>query len=178
VNDPPWLAPLSDRALSEHAPEQSVLLSGILAGPDNERGQALMVSARSSNPDLIPHPTLDYVSPEGRGTLILAPARKATGTATISVMVRDDGGVEHGAVDTVTRSFTVEVLPTIQLTIQRNGDVVTLSWPLAAKDFVLESTSDLSTWTPVAETIPVIDNSFVLRLVPAGDRRFYRLSKK
>ena len=107
VNDPPTLDPVSDLTVWEDTAPLVVNLTGISTGPANERLQTLTVTATSDNPALIPHPTVNYVSPNPTGTITLAPAPNGFGTARITVTVQDNGG---GA-DTLTRTFTVTVLP-------------------------------------------------------------------
>ena len=60
VNQPPTLNAISDLTISEAAGLQTVNLSGITAGPANESGQTLTVTATSGNPSLIPDPTVNY----------------------------------------------------------------------------------------------------------------------
>jgi hypothetical protein len=72
--------------------------------------QALKVTATSDNPGLIPNPTLIYTSPNAVGTLNYQPIVGVTGKATITVTVKDDGGVLNGGQDTVIQRFLVEVV--------------------------------------------------------------------
>ena len=106
INDAPTLAALSNRTILEDAAQQTVTLSGIGTGADNEF-DTLVVSATSSNPGLIPNPTIVYSSPNATGTLRYTPVADGFGTAVISVVV-NDGGAENS---TVTRTFTVTVDP-------------------------------------------------------------------
>jgi Bacterial Ig domain/GEVED domain/Dockerin type I domain len=103
VNDLPTLAALTDLNLSEDAPEQTVNLGGISSGAANEP-QTLVVTATSSNPGLIPNPTVTYTSPGLTGTLKFTPVTNLSGSATITVVV-DDGSA------TITRTFVVAVSP-------------------------------------------------------------------
>jgi hypothetical protein len=79
-------------------------LSGIGSGSANET-QTLSVTAISSNPGLIPIPTVNYTSPNTTGKLTFKPVLYNYGTATISVTVNDAQSQNN----TVTRSFTVTV---------------------------------------------------------------------
>ena len=73
VNDPPTLAQISNpAAILEDAPQQTVTLSGISAGPANEANQALSVSALSSNPAVIANPVVTYASPGDTGSLTIS----------------------------------------------------------------------------------------------------------
>jgi len=104
VNDVPTLNALSNVSLNANAGQQTVALGGIGSGAANE-SQSLAVTATSSNPGLIPNPTVTYTSPGTTGSLRFTPVANATGTATISVTVRD-GQAQNNL---VTRSFTVTV---------------------------------------------------------------------
>ena len=53
-----------------------------------DSGQALTVTAVSSNPGLIPNPTVSYTSPGTTGSLRFTPVANASGTATILEVAR------------------------------------------------------------------------------------------
>jgi hypothetical protein len=120
VNTQPTLDPIPNLTISENSASQTVNLTGISSGAPNEI-QTLSIAALSSNPGLIPNPTITYSSPSTTGSLSLAPAVNAYGSATISVTV-DDGGASN---NTVVRSFTVTVSPVnVPPTIDPIGDLV------------------------------------------------------
>src|SRR5260221_12477726 len=79
-------------------------LTGGSAGSGGEM-QTLTVTAPSSNPGLIPNPTVTYTSPNAAGSLSYTPVANASGSAIITVTVTDDGG---GA-NNFSRTFTVNV---------------------------------------------------------------------
>jgi hypothetical protein len=106
INDLPTLDPLNNLTINEDSGVQSVNLTGINSGAANE-SQNLTVTATSSNPALIPNPTVNYISPNGNGTLSLSPAPDGSGIANITVSV-DDGG---GSNNIVSRTFVVTVNP-------------------------------------------------------------------
>src|SRR6185369_17212109 len=68
-------------------------------------------TATSSNPSLVPAPTINYSNPNSTGTLAFAPMANQFGTATISVIVKDNGGTANGGIDSLTNSFSVTVVP-------------------------------------------------------------------
>ena len=134
VNDTPTLNSLSNLIISQNSPPQSVPLLGITFGASNEN-QVLTVTATSSNPDLIPNPTVTYATANLSGSLTLTSAPNAIGTATITVLV-DDGESKDNL---VVRSFTVTVIganaaPTItdfpDRTISMNGIVSGVSFTI------------------------------------------------
>jgi hypothetical protein len=110
VNDAPTLAAIAPASVSGDAGPQVVNLTGIAAGPGNEV-QALTITASSSNPGLIPDPVIAYASPEATARLNYESVANGNGTATITVVVRDDGGTENGGGDSVSNSFVVSVGP-------------------------------------------------------------------
>ena len=113
VNDPPTLDAIANPApIQEDAPQQTVNLTGITAGP--QETQALEVTVLSSNTGLIPNPTVSYTSPNTTGTLAYTPVANQSGTAVVTVTVKDAGldGVLGTADDgSISRSFTVTVTP-------------------------------------------------------------------
>jgi Cadherin-like/Bacterial Ig domain len=111
VNDRPTLSAISDVTITENSPAQLVALAGITVGPANEVGQVLTVTAISSRPDIIPNPTVIYTSAQSTGVLSFTPVTNMSGTATILVSVRDDGGTANGGQNTFSRTFTVTVTP-------------------------------------------------------------------
>jgi len=110
VNQSPTLNALANMTVNEGAGQQLVNLSGISSGASNEV-QTLTVTAASSNPSLIPNPTVTYTSPNGTGTIAFTPVTGAGGSANITVTVNDGGASSN----TVARTFAVTVnrLPTI-----------------------------------------------------------------
>jgi hypothetical protein len=66
------------------------------------------------------------------------------------------------------------------LKISRSGENVTLSWPIEAADYILESTTSLPavSWTTVTNTPTVTANERVVQLPIRGDAAFFRLRKQ
>ena len=97
---------------AQDANAQTVNLAGISAG--GGESQTLTVTATSDNTGLIPNPTVTYSSPNATGSLSFTPVANASGTATITVTVMDNGGTANGGVNTFSQSFTVTVNPVNQ----------------------------------------------------------------
>jgi hypothetical protein len=104
VNDAPTLSPLLPLSLSEDPGQQTVNLTGISSGHANE-SQTLSVTASSSNPSIVPNPTVSYTSPNTTGTLAFTPMANANGSSVITVTVNDGQSVNAS----ITRTFTVTV---------------------------------------------------------------------
>ena len=80
VNQPPTLNVIPNpAAILENSPTQNILLGGITAGPG--QSEIVTVSATSSNPALIPNPTINYTTPSQVGTLSYTPVPFTSGTA-------------------------------------------------------------------------------------------------
>src|SRR5207249_2671229 len=81
--------------------------TNLSAGPANESGQTLSFTVTTSNPALFAvQPTIS-----ASGVLTFTPAANAFGTATITVVLKDNGGTANGGVDTFTQTFTITVNP-------------------------------------------------------------------
>ncbi len=104
VNDAPTLNPLTTLNILENATAQSVSLTGIGTGNANEI-QTLSVTASSSDPSVVPNPSVSYTSPNTTGSLSFTPVANANGSAVITVTVNDG----QAANNTVTQTFTVTV---------------------------------------------------------------------
>ena len=108
ANDAPSFALGRDQIVAENSGAQSVaaFASDIKAGPANESAQALKFVVTNSNNALF------GVQPAigADGTLTYTVAPDAAGSATIEVALHDDGGVDHGGLDTSSvRTFAVTV---------------------------------------------------------------------
>jgi len=156
VNDAPTVGAMADLFLNNNSPTQLIPLSGISAGPGEN--QDLVVTASSSNPDLIPAPVVGYTSPATIGTLSLTPAANSTGTAVITVLV-SDGQPENGTAST---SFTVTVQSVAPaLTLDPIADVtVQESAPQQTVDLSGISTSEGTTDTSTSSSLrPWLQNT-------------------
>jgi len=118
MNQSPTLNPISNLVIIQNSTvtkqgtgasqtmSQTVALTGITSSTANQQ-QPLTIKATSSNRVFIPNPSVNYISPNTTGTPTFTPAANVTGTAIITVVVNDDAANNN----TVTRSFTVTVLP-------------------------------------------------------------------
>ena len=98
VNDAPSFTGGANRSVRQDAGAQTVVdwATAISAGPADESAQTLTFLVSNSNNALFS--AQPVVSPTG--TLTFAPAAGATGVATVTVLLRDNGGVADGGVDT------------------------------------------------------------------------------
>jgi len=100
-----------DQTLLEDAGAQSVTgwATGLSrGGGSDEAGQSLSFQVTNNNNGLFSvQPTID-----ASGRLTYTPAANATGTATVSVRVRDSGGTANGGIDTsAIQTFLISVTP-------------------------------------------------------------------
>ncbi|MCF7765025.1 MAG: hypothetical protein K9N62_15260 [Verrucomicrobia bacterium] len=114
VNDAPTLDAIPDPlAVDEDAGLRTIALTGISAG--GAETQEIRISASSSNPNLIPEPTVSHTGPNSTGSLSYTPVRDQSGTAVVTVKVMDaglDGDLNSSGDNlSVSRTFTVTVNP-------------------------------------------------------------------
>ena len=109
LNNAPTLDALGNVNINEDAALQTVNLAGITSGPSYESSQTLTVTATSSNPALVPNPTVSYTSANTTGSISFTPVPDANGSVLITVTVKDNGGTANGGIDTFVRTFTVTV---------------------------------------------------------------------
>ncbi|HVK12983.1 MAG TPA: Ig-like domain-containing protein, partial [Gemmataceae bacterium] len=111
VNDAPTMDAVADFSINEDAPQQTVSLTGIgPGGGADEAGQTLTVTATSSDPAVIPNPTITSTGAT-TADLKFTPVANAYGTVTITVRVNDGSGTANGGAEEVVRTFTVTVNP-------------------------------------------------------------------
>jgi protocatechuate 3,4-dioxygenase beta subunit len=109
---PPNVAPSfvagANQVVAEDAGSQSVArwANGITAGPASEAGQIVNFVVTNDNPGLfIVQPTIS-----ANGTLTFTSAPDAFGTSIVTVVLHDNGGTDHGGIDTSSpQLFTITV---------------------------------------------------------------------
>jgi len=131
-NDAPTITQAPYLAVKVNSGPQTVPLYGIIPGDSDDAGQSVTISALSSNPALIPNPTVSYTSPNTTGTLLFTPNANASGTALITVKVQDNGGTAGGGSDTTTMSFLVSVRASSGLLAWGNNTVGQSSFSTAS----------------------------------------------
>lgn len=107
-NVPPTINVVADQTLCYSNNTQSIALSGITAGL--ESGQTTTLSVSTSNAALIDQISIVPGS-NGTGTINYHISNNSTTNATITVMVKDNGGTLYGGNDTFARTFNITVNP-------------------------------------------------------------------
>ncbi len=166
VNDAPTLNTLANITVNEGS-SQSVNLAGISTGATNE-SQTLTITASSSNPSLIPNPTVAYTSPSATGSLTLIPTTGTSGSATITVTVNDGGAANN----TFTRTFTATVnrLPVIAAIANVTNLVNTSVTPIAFTISDTETAAGSLTLTATSSNTSLLQNSGIVLGGSAGNR--------
>jgi CSLREA domain-containing protein len=111
VNDAPSFTTAGDQTVNNNAGLQTInnWATNISAGPANESGQTLSFSVTGNT-----NPALFAIAPSvsPAGTLTYQPAANAGGTATITIVLQDNGGTANGGNDTSPpQSFNITVNP-------------------------------------------------------------------
>jgi len=151
VNDAPTYDLVLSHTSAEDAGAQSVAnaLTNPSPGPANESGQTLSVTVTNSNNALFiagGQPTINL----GTGVLTYTAAPDANGSATVTVVVKDNGGTAYGGVDATTKTLTINVTA-----VNDKPVINTFSSPLAP-NAVNASVSATGTFTDadLADTPP------------------------
>ncbi len=96
INDPPTFVKGPDLSVSNSANYAQQWATAISSGPANESGQTITFTVTTAETALFAvQPTLSST-----GVLTFTPASGATGTATITIVARDNGGTANGGGDT------------------------------------------------------------------------------
>lgn len=103
-NQPPTLDAIEDIILSGLGSFE-VDLNGISDGTGNT--QNVTITATSDNTAVLPDPSIGYVNGDETGLLDFSP--NGYGHVIITVTVKDDGGTANGGVDTIIRTFSINI---------------------------------------------------------------------
>jgi gliding motility-associated-like protein len=159
VNEVPTLAAIGNQTICFNTTAQTVALTGITAGPDAGQTTTLLVS--SNNPGLFE--SLNVSGTGTTGTLSYRiNAGAIAGTATVTVSVKDNGGIANGGVDTYSRTFviTVNALPIVSINSNK-GMVIS-----KGESVLLSATGGTSyTWANHSSIIRGV-NSAILEVRP------------
>jgi hypothetical protein len=110
VNDPPSFTKGPDQTFNEDSGFHQVSgwATNLSSGPGNESGQTLTFQiTNNTNPSLF---SLQPAVSPGSGSLSFTSAANANGSATITVVLKDNGGTANGGNDTSTaQTFTITI---------------------------------------------------------------------
>jgi uncharacterized repeat protein (TIGR01451 family) len=169
LNDLPVISGIPSQTIQKNTSTASLAFG--VADVETPAG-SLTLSATSSNPTLVPVANIDFGGSGTNRAVIVTPATNQIGSATIVVTLRDANA------GTDTSTFTVDVLNTAPaiLTIVRSGSTVTVSWPVGAGSFVLQSCNSFSIgWDDVSVAPVQSGGQNRVTETISGEARFYRL---
>ena len=135
VNDAPAFDVVADQTVAEGAGIQNIAITGVSSGGgSDEANQTVTLTVTSSNPNLVPNPT---ISASGdTWTLAFQPSDTGTGTATLTITAKDDGVLnatfERMFIITVTAKPAIAVLsPTVNQVFLAGNTEIQLSVNIA-----------------------------------------------
>ena len=108
VNGSPTLDAIADQSVCATTDSHTINLSGITPGP--EANQTTTLSITGNNKDMFNALSVTQLS-GGKGIINYSLKAGVTGSAVVTVTVKDDGGTVNGGADTYSVSFTVNVNP-------------------------------------------------------------------
>jgi hypothetical protein len=170
VNQAPSFLEGPNITVDQNAGPQSITnwASNISAGPPNEAGQQLSFILTNDNNALFSaQPALDT-----NGLLSFTPAANTAGVATVSVILKDDGGTKDGGQDTSgVQTFTISIRPVNQPPSFIKGPDLTLNED-AGPQLIAGWATSISAGPPVeaSQTVSFIvtnDNSALFAVQPA-----------
>ncbi|MBA3707204.1 MAG: tandem-95 repeat protein, partial [Planctomycetes bacterium] len=184
VNDAPTFTLGADRIAVEDAAATSVAgyASAISAGPANETGQVVSFTVSASTSSLFSvAPAIDAA-----GTLTFTPAPDANGSAVITVVAHDSGGVANGGTDTsVARTGTITVTavndaPSFtkgadQTVLEDAGAQTVSGWATAIAAGPADESAQSVTFTVTTDNValfavaPTLSHAGVLSYTPVAD---------
>jgi hypothetical protein len=110
----------------------------------------LIVTASSSNPNLVPATNLVLGGSGGNRTVTITPASNQTGIATVTLSVSD------GIATTDSLSFQVNVSPSLSAPAYSGGQFGFRIDGSTGVNYTVQASSNLATWTPLSMTNPAI----------------------
>ena len=190
VNDAPSFLRGPNQTVNEDAGPRTVpgWATDITPGPADEAGQALaFIVTNNNNPLFSVQPAIDAAT----GTLTYRPAANVNGVATVTVVLRDDGGTANGGDDTSEPlTFTITVNPVNDAPgFLHVGDVAVdedtgphtvPNWVLAASPGPADEAGQALTFivandnNALFSTQPAIDATGALTFTPAPQRLRHR----
>ena len=181
VNTAPSFAKGDDVTVNEDSGATTLAswATDISAGASHETGQTLSFAVNTDNPDLFA--VAPVVTPSG--TLSFTPADNAFGTASVTVLLTDDGGTANGGQDqSPPQTFSILILPVndppsfvkgADHTVSADGQAVTVpSWATeispgpANESDQLESFVVTNDHPEYFDVGPSVDSQGVLRFTP------------
>ena len=157
TNSPPTINSLTNLVVPEDAGLQTISLTGISGGGADETENVLL-SAVSSQPEIIPNPVITHAAGASTGTLQFTPAANATGVVTLTLTLDDQQAFNRLA----TRSFTVTLTPAVDPPV-----ISVISNQVTDEDTTLSIPFTVSTADAPAYAVSMSGSATNATLVPA-----------
>jgi hypothetical protein len=166
LNHAPLMDPFEDMNLDIKTGAATLQLSGVDDG-DDDQTQSIAITATSSDPGVVSAPLVNWVPSLSLGSIKLTPL--ATGTSTITVTLKDNGGTNYGGIDTQVYTFVVTVVNTTGIDNPSGANIRVYPIPANEKLFVeLPENNSSYKLTVVDISGRVVDN----KLIVAGESEY------
>lgn len=107
INDAPYINPMSEIVVDEDSGLKSTEINGLYDGDNNQ--QEIEISYTSSNPSLLSSFMISYKQKNPVVVVNFVPAENQNGVTTITLTIKDNGGIENNGEDTFIWSFNIRV---------------------------------------------------------------------
>jgi hypothetical protein len=115
VNKAPTLADIAEVKIVNEPLSLNIPLTNITPGEEGTAQKVMSVTAASNNQLLLKGLEVMYAPGSAAGQLKVTITAGMSGSAVVTLTVKDDGGTENGGVDTVTKTFRIMVETTGQV---------------------------------------------------------------
>lgn len=190
LNDAPEIDPITtpQPSISFGSGEVIINLTGINAGGGaDEANQTIVITAVSSNPNLISNPSITYTSPNATGTLTyrLISEPPVNTDVTITYKIKDNGGFALGNVDSTILNFVIPVVlqspaPTNLVASALSQTSILLNWQnnagITATGYEIQrASSPTAGFTTIATLNNAVPSSYIDEGLTNDTQYFYRV---
>ncbi len=137
VNHAPVIDSVYEQSTHIELGERFIYLTGIADGDTSL--QQITITATSSDTTIIPNPDIDYDNINDSALLYYNPKRTDTNKVTITLKLKDDGGIAGGGVDSIMISFKILVRSMVSVLPSQKPTLIKLFPNPARYYFVAES---------------------------------------
>lgn len=163
INDPPIFNLLDNIQIYEDS-ETTLDLTGIQPGPW-ESDQQIIMSVKSNNTDILPHPELSYNSPDTAAVLTFSTIPNIFGSSSITITMSDNGGTDFGGKDSTSYTIPVEII-----SVNDKPSNFNIIAPNSDSTLVINKSNHLNTFSISWETSSDIENDDILYdIIFSGD---------
>jgi hypothetical protein len=119
VNKAPTIAEVAEVRIVNEPLSLDIPLTNITTGEAGSTQKVVSVVATSDNPNLVKGLVVQYIPGATTGKLKVTIAEGTSGSAVVTLTVKDDGGTDNGGLDTISRTF--------KITVDNTGSVVNVT---------------------------------------------------